>query len=355
MMEWVEYMTSDADSPMTNWRRRNGRQEPWKLPYFGVGNESWGCGGSMRSEFYADNYRRYNTFVKNYAGNRIHRIACGSSGDDFAWTEVLMQRAGRQMDGLSLHWYTLPTGNWSAKGSSTEFGEDQWHSTMAQTLRMDALIHQHSAIMDNFDPDKKVGMVVDEWGTWYDPEPGKNPAFLYQENTMRDAVVAALNLHIFHRYCDRVTMANIAQTVNVLQAVVLTDRERMVLTPTYHVFEMYKVHQGATLIPVDLQAPGYELDGTTIPSIHASASRDSAGLVHLSMVNLHARSAARVDVAQLEGPVSGRILTASTPQARNTFDVPHAVVPHPFEGFTCDGPSMSVVIPPHSVVVLRIG
>jgi alpha-N-arabinofuranosidase len=355
MMEWVEYMTSDADSPMANQRRQNGRETPWALPWFGVGNESWGCGGNMRPEFYADNYRRYNTFVKNHAGNRIRRVACGSNGADFEWTEILMRTAGRQMDGLSLHWYTLPTGNWSAKGSSTDFGEDQWHSTLAQTLRMDELVARHSAIMDTFDPDKRVGMIVDEWGTWYDPEPGRNPSFLYQENTLRDAVVAAVNLDIFHRHCERVTMANVAQTVNVLQAMILTDRERMLLTPTYHVFEMYKVHQGATLVPVDLETPGYELGGKSIPMIHASASRDASGALHLSLVNLDPRSSVEIDVSPVPARVGGRVLTAGAMNARNTFDDPRAVEPAPFRDFTLNGSSMVVRLPPRAVAVLRLG
>jgi alpha-N-arabinofuranosidase len=194
MMEWIEYITSDADSPMANLRRDHGRSQPWRLPYFGVGNESWGCGGNMRQEFYADNYRRYNTFVKNYSGNQVARIACGANGADYAWTEVLMSRAASHMNGLSLHWYTLPTGNWSLKGSSTVFGEEEWHCTFVQTLRMEELIFEHSAIMDKYDTERKVGLVVDEWGTWYDVEPGTNPGFLYQQNTLRDALVAAINL-----------------------------------------------------------------------------------------------------------------------------------------------------------------
>ncbi len=184
MMEWVEYITSDSDSTLANLRRQNGREKPWKLAYFGVGNESWGCGGNMRAEYYADNFRRYRTFVKNYSGNEIYSIACGSNGEDYQWTEALMSVAGSKMNGLSLHWYSLPTGNWAAKGSSTDFGEDGWHSTLRQTLRMEELIAEHSRIMDKHDPKKAVGMIVDEWGTWYDAEPGSEPGFLYQQNTL---------------------------------------------------------------------------------------------------------------------------------------------------------------------------
>src|ERR1051325_4391850 len=273
MMEWIEYMTSDSDSTLARLRRQNGRDKPWKVPYFAVGNENWGCGGEMRPEYYADEYRRYATFIKNYSGNRIHKLAVGASDQNYNWTEVLMAQAARHMDGLSLHYYTLPTGNWGHKGSATQFAENEWHSTLVRTLRMEEFIQKHSAIMDKYDPQKRVGLMVDEWGTWYDAEPGKNLGALFQQNTLRDAVVAGINLNIFNQHCDRVQMANIAQMVNVLQAMVLTDKEKMVLTPTYYVFKMYKVHQGATLIPIDLNAPEYRLDQAAVPSLSASASR----------------------------------------------------------------------------------
>ena len=354
MMEWVEYMTSDADSPMANLRRENGRHSPWALRYFGVGNEGWGCGGNMRPEFYADNYRRYSTFVKNYAANRIRRIACGANAADYNWTEVLMKLAGDHMDALSLHWYTVPTCDWQRKGSSTQFGEEQWHSTFAQSLRMEELVVAHSRIMDRFDPDKRVGIAVDEWGTWYDPEPGTNPAFLYQQNTLRDALAACINLNIFNRHCDRVIMANLAQTVNVLQAIVLTDGERMLLTPTYHAFEMYKVHQGAALVPVELKAPLYTLGEASVPALHASASRDASGRVHLSIVNLDPNRSAMVVASPLSGEVTGRVLTAATMNAHNTFDNPNAVTPAPFDEVTRQGDSMSISVPAKAMVVLEI-
>jgi len=261
MMEWVEYMTSDADSPMANLRRQNGRNEPWHVKYFAIGNEAWGCGGDMRAEFYADNFRRYNTFLKSYGDNHLYRIACGPSDDDYQWTDTVMAIAGSKMNGLSMHYYTLPTGNWKDKGSATQFDEAEWFATLRRTLRMDELITKHSAIMDKYDPQKKVGLIVDEWGTWYNVEPGTNPGFLFQQNTLRDAIVAGLNFHIFQRHADRVVMANIAQLVNVLQSLILTDGPKMTVTPTYHVFEMFKVHQDATALPVDVQTPPYAFGG----------------------------------------------------------------------------------------------
>jgi len=357
MMEWVEYMTSDANSPMANLRRKNGREKPWKVPYFGVGNESWGCGGGMRPEFYADNFRRYNTFVKNYPGSQVYRIACGANGADYHWTEVMMDQVGRGMNGLSLHYYTLPTGNWGRKGSATDFTEDQWHATFRQALRMEGLLTRHSEIMDKKDPEKRVGLVVDEWGTWYDVEPGTNPGFLYQQNTLRDALVAGITLNLFNNHCDRVKMANIAQLINVLQAVILTDKEKMILTPTYHVFEMYAVHQDATLLPADLQVADYPGGAEKVPGLSVSASRDKAGKIHVSLCNLNPNAPAEV-TCELQGAktqkVSGRMLTASEINAHNTFDRPEVVKTAEFSSAKSTAEGFTATLPPKSVVVLEI-
>jgi alpha-N-arabinofuranosidase len=355
MMEWIEYMTSDSDSTLANLRRQNGREKPWKVPYVAVGNETWGCGGNMRPEYYADLYRQYATFIKEHSGNRVQKLASGGYDENYNWTEVLMREAAKQMDGLSLHYYTLPTGDWSKKGSATQFGEKEWHATLARTLRIDEFIQKHSAIMDKYDPQKRVGLLVDEWGTWYDSEPGTGG--LYQQNTMRDAVVAGINLNIFHRHADRVKMTNIAQMVNVLQAMILTDKERMVLTPTYHVFRMYRVHQGAALIPVELTAPEYRLEQASVPSLHASASRDAEGRLHLSIVNLDPVRAAEV-ATTLTGPavksVTGEVLTAPAMNAMNTFDRPEAVRPARFDGHKLQGSQLTLSLPPKSVVVLEL-
>jgi len=359
MMEWVEYMTSDANSPMANLRRANGREKPWKLPYFGVGNESWGCGGSMTPEYYANEFRRYNTFVKNYDREHpVYRIASGSNADDFNWTEVLMKNAAKQMNGLSLHYYTLPSGSWSGKkGSATEFGEAEYLTTLHRTLQMDEILSQHSAIMDKYDPTKRVGLVIDEWGIWTDVEPGTNPGFLYQQNSLRDAILAALNFNIFHKHADRVTMTNIAQMINVLQAMILTDNEKMVLTPTYHVFEMYKVHQGATSLPVELTSPDYTIGAEKIPAVSVSASRDTAGKIHLSLVNTNASEAITVS-CKLTGAaaktVTGRVLTAPAVNSINTFASPHVVEPKPFNDAKLSGDTLTVTLPSKSVVVLEL-
>jgi len=357
MLEWMEYMTSDADSELANLRRKNGRAQPWKVPYFGVGNENWGCGGNMRVEYYADEYRRFATYVKSYAGNRVTKIASGASDDNYTWTDVMMARAGRQMQGLSLHYYTLPTGNWNRKGTATGFDEAAWFATLQRTLRMDDFITKHGEVMDKYDPEKRVGLMVDEWGTWYDPEPGTPGGGLFQQNSLRDAMVAAVNLNIFHKHADRVQMAAIAQMVNVLQAVILTQGEKMVLTPTYHVFEMYKVHQGATSIPIELTSPDYRAGQAAIPALHASASKDGAGAYHASIVNLDPNRAVAVTMkvaGASPATVTGRVLTASAIDAINAFDKPPAVTPVPFTAFHVQNGTVTLTLPSKSIVVLEL-
>jgi alpha-N-arabinofuranosidase len=357
MMEWVEYMTSDADSPLANLRRQNGREQPWKVPYFAVGNESWGCGGNMTPEYYADNFRRYNTFIKNYGGDKIYRIACGASDSNYHWTEVLMKNVGRQMNGLSLHYYTLPTGNWSHKGSATEFNEAEWFNTLQRALFMDEFVTKHSAIMDKYDPQKRVGLIVDEWGAWYDVEPGSNPGFLYQQNTLRDALVAGVTLNIFNHHADRVKMANIAQMINVLQAMILTDNEKMTVTPSYWVFEMDTVHHDATLLPSELQSVDYPFGDKKIPAVSASASRDKTGRIHVTLCNLNPNQSIEVP-CELQGAraqkLSGRVLTAPEMNAHNTFDQPDNVKPTEFNAFKLTDNGFVTTLPAKSVVVLEV-
>jgi len=358
MMEWVEYLTSDADSPMANLRRQNGHDKAWKVKYFGVGNESWGCGGSMTPQYYANEFKRYNTFVKNYnRDNPIYRIACGANAGDYRWTEVLMAEVGRRMNGLSLHYYTLPTGNWRDKGSATNFQEDQWFSTLRRCLEMEDLITKHGELMDAKDPQKRVGMIVDEWGTWYNVEPGSNPGFLYQQNTLRDALVAGITLNIFNHHCDRVQMANIAQTINVLQAMILTDKEKMILTPTYHVFEMYAPHHDATLLPSELSCADYKLGEQSIPSVSVSASRSRDGKIAVTLCNSNPNEAVELpcEIQGVKvGNIRGRMLTAETMQAHNTFEKPDAVKPTIFKDFKLSENGFSVKLPAKSVVALLV-
>ncbi|MFB3164372.1 alpha-N-arabinofuranosidase [Neobacillus sp. 179-J 1A1 HS] len=359
MSEWVEYMTFEGESPMANWRRENGHDEPWKLKYFGVGNENWGCGGNMRPEYYADLYRRYQTYVRNYGGNKIYKIAGGANVDDYNWTEVLMKNAHWLMDGLSLHYYTIPGDFWLGKGSAIDFPEDEWFITMKKALHMDELITKHSTIMDKYDPDKRIGMIIDEWGTWFDVEPGTNPGFLYQQNTIRDALVAGLHFNIFHNHADRVQMTNIAQTVNVLQAMILTEGEKMILTPTYHVFDMYKVHQDAELLAVDSTFGTYECNGETLPQVTVSASKNAEGIVHISLCNIDHQNESELDldlrgIIGAETKVSGTIITADSMNAHNTFEQPEVVKPVAFTGVTVKNNKLAIKLPAMSVVTLAV-
>jgi alpha-N-arabinofuranosidase len=358
MAQWIEYMTSDSRSALAQERRANGREKPWKVDYLGIGNETWGCGGNMRPEVSADLHRQFATFVRPPKGVTVLRVASGSNGDDRKWTEAVMAGAAEHMEGYSLHHYTLPTGSWTgSKGSATAYGEDQWISTLKNTLRMDEIVTAHSAIMDKHDPQKKVGLYVDEWGLWTDQEPGSTPGFLYQLNSVRDALVAAINFNIFHAHAERVRMGNIAQMVNVLQALLITDGPKMVRTPTYHVFDMYQGFKGATNLPVEVRGPEYKFGSLEVPGVHASAGRDAAGVTHVALVNLDPKEAATLDV-RLPGVtgsrVTGRVLTAPSMTTGNTFANPDAVRPQPFTGATISGGRLGVSLPPRSVVVLAL-
>jgi len=356
MQSWVEYMTFDGISPMAELRRQNGLEKPWRLKYFGIGNENWGCGGNMRPEYYSDLYRRYQTYVRNFGDNKIYKIACGPNTDDYNWTEVVMQLAGKFMDGLSLHYYTVPGDTWENKGSATEFDEKTWYKTLKKTLFMDELITRHSEIMNKYDPDKRVGLVVDEWGTWYDVEPGTHPGFLFQQNTMRDALVAAINLNIFNKHSDRVVMANIAQMVNVLQSVILTEGANMILTPTYHVFDLYKEHQDAELIESTLTTDEVGVDEYRVPNLQHSVSMDGEGKIHITICNLSLTESRTIDTkitGKTVKTVSGRILRGEM-NAHNTFDNPERVKPVEFKDFSLEKDELKFTLPPVSVAALTV-
>ena len=357
MQEWVEYVTFDGESPMANLREKNGRKKPWSLKYFGVGNENWGCGGHMRPEFYADLYRRYQTYVRNYGSNKIYKIACGANVADYKWTDVLMREAAGFMDGLSLHYYTVPGDSWQNKGSATDFTEAEWNKTISKSLFMEELITKHSTIMDKYDPNKRVGLIVDEWGTWYNVEPNTNPGFLYQQNTLRDALVAGITFNIFNNHCDRVRMANIAQTINVLQAVVLTDKEKMILTPTYHVFEMYKVHQDAELLRTTVVSENSSKSKNSA-GVSVSASKDANGNIHLTICNSDLEKQVEIDV-DLRGEygikeLSGRVLSDDRMNAHNTFDKPEDIKPKALENLRRTESGFKATILPKSVNAITV-
>ncbi|TKC10473.1 alpha-N-arabinofuranosidase [Pedobacter polaris] len=357
MAKWVEYLNFDGVSPMTAIRKENGREKPWKVAFWGVGNESWGCGGNMTAQYYSDLYRRYATYARDYPGAPLKKIAAGANSDDYKWTETCMKNMGRQMWGLTLHYYTIPTGKWNAKGSATNFDENQYFTTMQNCLRMEELVTKHSAIMDKYDPNKKVALVVDEWGIWTDVEPGTNPGFLYQQNSLRDALIAGTTLNIFNNHSDRVKMANLAQTVNVLQALVLTEKNKVILTPTYHIFDLYKVHQDAKYLPIDFVSPDYTSGDKKIPALNVSASQDETGAIHISLVNLDPNKKITLNTV-LEGlnwkNVTGQILTSAKITDVNSFDNPNKIHIVKFNGAKKSGNKLSVELPAQSVVVLEL-
>jgi alpha-N-arabinofuranosidase len=358
MQAWIEYMTFGGESSLAEQRRQNRRQQPWRVQYFGVGNENWGCGGNMTAEHYADVYRRFQTYVKNYGENKIYKIACGSHDFNYDWTEVLMREAAGSMDGLSLHYYTVPH-TWNDKGSATEFAEADWFITLKKAMAIDEIVSKHAEIMERYDPEKRVGLVVDEWGVWHNVEAGTNPGFLYQQNTLRDALVAGITLNVLNQHCDRVHMANLAQTVNVLQALILTDADKILLTPTYHVFDLYKVHQDASLLESSIEnETRYRLNGEQLPQINLSASKDDKGVVHISLCNLDPKQTAKLEV-NLSGTeairqVSGQILTAEDMRAHNTFEQPERIKPAAFQSYTASGKTVSLELAPMSVCVLAL-
>ncbi len=368
MSEWVEYLTRGDDSPMAALRRENGQDEPWRLPFFGIGNEPWGCGGNMTAQHYADLARQYSTYIRDHGGNRVYKIAAGANSDDYAWTETLMKalecsNCGGQLQkhfqAVSMHYYTM-SGPWEDKGDATRFTEDEWYTTLRRARHMEELVRRHSAVMDVYDPKRKVGLVVDEWGTWWNVEEGTNPGFLYQQNTLRDALVASVHFDIFHAFAERVTMANIAQTVNVLQAMILTDPDTgaLVRTPSYHVFEMNTGHHDAASLAVAFtgEVPTRDVDGTALPLVSASAStKDGAALVSLS--NLDADQA-RTIVLDLRGRdvtgFSARALTAGSLHAHNTPAAPDTVAPAAHAGIRHHVRGVEVDLPAHSYVTVTV-
>ena len=370
MSEWVEYATFEGVSPMADLRKKNGHEEPWKIDYFGVGNENWGCGGNMTPDYYGNLYRRYQTYVRQYRKDApIQKICCGANSDDYFWTENVLKTCTARpqpapenvnpgfMDGLSLHYYVHP-GGWQDKGSATDFDEKKWYLTMEKALYMEELIERHGAIMDQYDPEKKSGMIVDECGCWFEGEPGTNPGFLYQQNTMRDALVAGVTLNIFNRHCDRVKMACIAQMVNVLQSVILTEGPKMIKTPTYYVFHMYKHHQGAELVEsfVEGSQPAGVEEGCQVPSVSESVSVSADGTVNVTVNNLSVSEAVPVEMLLEEmepSEIEAAILTGKM-NAYNTFEEPETVREETFTDYKADGRKISFTMPACSVISFRI-
>ncbi|WP_305037289.1 alpha-N-arabinofuranosidase [Belliella alkalica] len=356
MSKWIEYINFDGVSPMADLRKRNGQDEPWGIRYWGVGNESWGCGGNMTPEYYANEYRRYATYARNYGGNRLYKIAGGANNWDYNWTEVLMKNIPlNMMDGLSLHYYTI-AGSWENKKSATDFDKETYLETLRKAAFIDELIKRHGTIMDKYDPEKRIGMIIDEWGTWFEVEPGTNPGFLYQQNTMRDAHVAAISLNIFNKNADRVHMANIAQTVNVLQAIILTNETDLILTPTYHVFDLYKPHKDATLLSHDLKSEEVSFGKEKMEALNVSTSRSEDGTVNISIANINPDKKIDLDVV-LRGidakNITAEYITAPAINSHNTFENKEVVKKAAFKDFKLNKENLKVSVPANSIIMLR--
>jgi alpha-N-arabinofuranosidase len=365
--EWLEYLTTDQPTALAQMRAANGHPAPYKIRYLGLGNESWDCGGNMTAEYYVRQMTIYSRFVRNFNpaqrdAQKMQRIAVGPGGGEARWTDwtetVMKAWQGRQwswdMEGLSLHNYTVI--KWPPAYASVGFGEKEYAEILKKTLEMDGLIAKHSAIMDKYDPEKKIALVVDEWGAWYAKLPGTKEGFLAQQNSQRDAVLAALNLNIFARHAGRVRMANIAQMVNVLQAMILTDKEKMVLTPTYHVFRMYVPFQDATFVPVTFDAGTYTHGDVTLPRVDAVAAKDVAGKLWLAVTNIDPRQPATIDAA-IAGvtpkSAAGETLTGAKVDSVNTFEAPNTVVPRPIAA-KVEGARLTLTVPPKSVTVIAV-
>jgi len=352
MTQWVEYITAGDNSTLAELRRRNGRAKPWQLPYFGIGNETWGCGGRMRPDYAADLNARYSIFVNDIGPKGLIKVASGGAGqgpDYEGFTEAFMKRPG-ELQALSFHYYAMPDHN--PKGPATGFGEDMWAQELTLALKMEPYVARVSAIMDKYDPEKKVALYVDEWGSWYDVEKGAPPRSHYQQNSLRDAEVAALTLNIFHRHTDRVKLAAIAQMVNVLQAMTLTDGPRMLLTPTYHVFDMYQPFMEATPYPASVSGPQYGVGANQMAMVDVSVARGKDGKLYLSLTNTDPHNAAHV-VTNIPGKGHGRILTGAAMDTHNTFAAPDTIRPVAFEASSADG-KLTVDLPAKSVVVLAV-
>jgi alpha-N-arabinofuranosidase len=355
--DWLQYVNHDGVSPMADLRRENGRDKPWNVRFWGLGNEAWGCGGHMTAEYYSDVYRQYATFMTDWTNsNSMYRIASGASGSDYNWTEVLMKNIPKNLiEAVALHYYAVI--DWDNKGSAKDFSEKQYFQTLQRAFKIDEYITKHIAIMDQYDPEGEIDLIVDEWGGWYDVEPGTNPGFLFQQNTIRDAMIAGMTLNIFNNHAKRVTMANLAQTVNVLQAVILTDEKKLILTPTYYVMKMYAVHQGATLIPLSLESPNFSLGDESLPALSASASINEEGDIHISLVNIDSKKEHPIEIPLpnvKSNQISMEVVYSPNIQDHNTFDYPEKIKIQKFDKYKFKNKNLIIEIPEHAVLMVKI-
>lgn len=345
MADWLEYMMAPQGS-MADLRAKNGHPEPWQLHFLGIGNESWGGGGHMTPEFYSDRYKLWQSFVRQYGEKPVFKIGVGPNIDDFHWTDTVMKNAYEFMDGLSLHHYGL-TDIWENKGDAVDFEAKEWHSLLYSIRKMDYFITEHTKRMDRYDQQKRVKLIVDEWGDWLHAEKGTNPAFLRQQNTIRDAVMAATTLNIFAKHADRVLMANIAQTVNVLQSMILTNGQQMLLTPTYYVFDMYKHHQDATVLSA------YSDNGD--PISYTISKKDGNYIISVCNTDLEQSHNLTITFAHDLGTEKyARVLHSEEMNAHNTFDDPNKVMSRKFDGFQIDANHLGINLDNKSIITIVV-
>lgn len=357
MQKWIEYMTFAGDSSLTHLRKKNGQEKPWKLKYLGIGNENWLCGGNMTAGYYADVYNQFQTYVRSYGEESVYKIACGPLDDDYEWTDVLMKKAANNLDAISLHYYTYPGVNIEGqKGESIKFGESEWYHTISQSLKMENLIRIHTGIMRRYDPKGRVDFIIDEWGNWYNPEPGTNPGHLFQQNTVRDAVTAAANLNIFNQYSDRISMANIAQAVNVLQSVLITEKDKVVKTPTYYVYDMFKYHQNAILLDSYLETEEIGPEADRIVNMNHSVSIGDDGKLNITIVNFSADASYDIECEILGGKVdeAEAFILHGAMNAHNTVQASDCVKKVQFYDYKMTERGIDFEIPPRSVLLIRL-
>ncbi len=354
MREWLEYCNYPGDSTLAETRAENGSSEPFDVEYWGVGNENWGCGGNMTPDEYAAKYRQYSTFMHDMSDTKLFLIACGPNGNNPDWTRRFMDNLSSvwhhpRVNGFAAHYYC------GTAGTATEYDEAQWYQLVKRATVIEDLIIQQRAVLDGYDPKREIGLIIDEWGTWHPVEEGAPDYGLYQQNTMRDAIVAALSLNTFNRHADKVVMTNIAQIVNVLQAMILTQGAKMLLTPTYHVYAMYTGHQGAKSLRALVDSPmagcATKAEPGDIELVSASASIKGERLL-VTLANLSATEAVDVKLSSVSlgefNKATATMLGTGDIHAYNSFENPESVKPACTKA-TTDGDNWVVTMPAGSV------
>jgi len=325
---------------MVTLRKKNGRNKPWKVKYWGIGNESWGCGGAMTPEHYSDLLKTFEFFLQRSAHNPVYKIACGPYAENLNWTEKLTERAMYAMDGLSLHYYSefRPNNIRGPEGQmhSTGFTERDYYGLLKSSLMMNDIIRKNANIIELKANGSPIDLIVDEWGALFHVEPGTNPFFLYQQNSILDAL---------------------AQLINVLQSVILTEGDRMLLTPTYHVFNMYKSHMNSTLVESFIETEMVGVEDQKIIDVTESASITEDGRLIITISNLDIYNEKNVKTTLIDynaKKCSALILTADKIDAHNTFENLENVLLKEFTDFNLTSSGIDFTLPTKSIITFEI-